>query len=362
MKYIPEEGWSRYERFMGAYQNYSPEGAMKAQSRSKLASRVATRRGFLLLMKPPHSNILVARFYVRTGPFLFPPAVPSCVRTHSERGLLIPRNTTYLDYINMPGSPVVDIRSSFGAAFIGLLVSTTLFGLTIAQTMMYFWHYRNRDPKTLKFFIAFVTIMDGFHAILCAYVIYWYLVLNFGNLENLSSSMWVLNFQIVISIIVGASVEFYYARRVYVVSQSLVCPVLIVVLVIIASFFGICELPALRSLFRPWMTFKLCLPVFTVKETVLKRFSNFHPLTWISCAGMGAGVLADLLVAASMCRSLYHMRTGFARTDSIITTLMAYSINCGLLTCILGTGMTISVKYFRSNFPFEVFLFFMTSS
>ena len=66
------------------------------------------------------------------------------------------------------------------------------------------------------------------------------------------------------------------------------------------------------------------------------------------CVGMTAGALADLLIAAAMCWSLYHKRTGFARqaypvdiyavltsmhrTDFIITTLMTYSINSGLLT------------------------------
>lgn len=64
--------------------------------------------------------------------------------------------------------------------------------------------------------------------------------------------------------------------------------------------------------------------------------------------GMPAGALADVLIAVVMCWSLYRKRTGFARqahpvdihailtfirrTDSIIATLMAYSINSGLLT------------------------------
>jgi hypothetical protein len=63
---------------------------------------------------------------------------------------------------------------------------------------------------------------------------------------------------------------------------------------------------------------------------------------------MIAGAVADLLIAASMCWYLFRKRTGFARqahpaeidavltsihrTDSIITTLMAYSINSGLVT------------------------------
>ena len=63
---------------------------------------------------------------------------------------------------------------------------------------------------------------------------------------------------------------------------------------------------------------------------------------------MTSGALADLVIAAAMCWSLYRKRTGFARqahpadiyvvltfmhrTDTIITTLMSYSIHSGLLT------------------------------
>jgi len=67
---------------------------------------------------------------------------------------------------------------------------------------------------------------------------------------------------------------------------------------------------------------------------------------------MGSTALADILIALAMCWCLYHKRTGFAkwvsclfpvvaaqvgwksmyRTDSIIMTLMSYSVNSGMLT------------------------------
>ncbi|KAI9465029.1 hypothetical protein BJY52DRAFT_1184071 [Lactarius psammicola] len=233
----------------------------------------------------------------------------------------------------MPGSPVADIRNSFGAAFVGLIVSTTLLGLTIAQTWIYYWKYRNRDPKALKIFVAFLTVMDALHTILCVYAIYWYLILNFGNLENLGSSMWALNFQILITIVVGTSVQFYYARRVHVVSQSIICPIIIVVLVVIASSLGF---------------------FFTIEEAILKQFSRFRSLTWISRAGTIAGAVADLLSAAAMCWSLYRRKTG---TDTIIMTLMVYSINSGLLT---GAAMTISFVVSPSSLIWLAILWVMS--
>ncbi|KAH8984345.1 hypothetical protein EDB92DRAFT_1887510 [Lactarius akahatsu] len=43
-----------------------------------------------------------------------------------------------------------------------------------------------------------------------------------------------------------------------------------------------------------------------------------------------------------MCWFLYHKKTGFARTDSMIMTWMTYSIQSGLLTSVLACAMLIS--------------------
>jgi hypothetical protein len=57
---------------------------------------------------------------------------------------------------------------------------------------------------------------------------------------------------------------------------------------------------------------------------------------------MIVGVLAELLAATALCWSLYWKRTGFARTDSIITILMVYAINSGLLSCVFSVAVTVS--------------------
>ncbi|KAN0141821.1 hypothetical protein V8E53_000283 [Lactarius tabidus] len=221
----------------------------------------------------------------------------------------------------MLGSPVVDIRNSFGAAFIGLLVSTALLGLTAAQTWIYYRNYGERDSKPLKYFIAFVTVLDAIHTYLCTYVIYWYLVLNFGNVENLEYVMWAQSSQVPVGMTINTAVQLYYAKRVYSVSQSLICPVVIVVLVAVVVALGI---------------------FFVERGAVLNRLSSLHSLNWALCTGMTTSAVADLLIAASMCWYLFRKRTGFARTDSIITTLMAYSINSGMVTAILAGTMAIT--------------------
>ncbi|KAH9077339.1 hypothetical protein EDB83DRAFT_2515002 [Lactarius deliciosus] len=197
----------------------------------------------------------------------------------------------------MPGSPVADIRNSIGAAFIGLVVSTTLFGLTLAQTWIYFWHYRKRDPMALKFFVAFIIAMDAFDTILSAYAIYWYLVLNFGNVENLDYVMWAMNMEFAIgagskAILLASLLTLDYMRR---------------------SGRGRDDGPVDRR--------------------------------------------GDVLV--SLPQEDRTQLTSMYRADSIITTLMAYSINSGLLTSILSLGVIISSVVSPSSMIWLAFLWVM---
>ncbi|KAH9060493.1 hypothetical protein EDB87DRAFT_611527 [Lactarius vividus] len=254
------------------------------------------------------------------------------------------------------GSPVVDIRNSYGAAFVGLLVSTTLFGLTIAQTWIYFWNYRNRDPKPLKFFVAFVTFMDALHTIMCAYGIYWYLIANFGNVGNLQYGVWAMNLQVLLSIIINISVQL----RVYIVSQSIICPIIIVVSVVIAS----CKCSRCLLEGTSVIVFIRVSVVFSIfvliKEAAHKTFSSFHSLAWMSYVGLSAVTVGDTVVATSMCWSLYHKKTGFAKSDSVIMTLMAYSINSGLLTGLLSLATTISIVVSPTSLIWLAFFWAMT--
>jgi len=228
----------------------------------------------------------------------------------------------------MPGSAIVDLSTSYGAALIGFIVSTALFGLTLGQTWVYFWHYWNKDTNALKSYVAFLTVMDTAHTIMVAYTMYWYLVLNFGNLEALSANKWFFIIQGNFGGIYSSSVQLYYARQIYLVSRSVIPPILIVSFTIIGNSLGFYD---------------------TAKQLagteVATRFKPSSP--WIIGIPIGMVGAQDIMIAGLMCWALYRKKTGIASTDSMIMTLMAYTINSGLLTSLIGLSMTIA--YIRSR-------------
>ncbi|KAH9034302.1 hypothetical protein EDB84DRAFT_71112 [Lactarius hengduanensis] len=240
----------------------------------------------------------------------------------------------------MSGHAVADIRNTYGCTFIGLIVSVMLFGIMTLQTWIYYWQYGNRDQKALKLFVAVIFLLDVLHTILCIYSVYWYLVLNFGNVEILDTSLWAMGVQVDVNVCRYITSRSFYARRVYIVGGSIVIPIIIVI-------FGTAS-------------FALGLVFLVKKLTTLKSWSRFASVAWVTDVGLGSAVVADILIAVSMCWFLYQKRTGFARTDSVITTLMTYSVHSGLLTSVLTCAVLISIAIAPSAMYSYLFFFPMS--
>ncbi|KAN0127621.1 hypothetical protein V8E53_014599 [Lactarius tabidus] len=178
----------------------------------------------------------------------------------------------------MPGHALVDIQDTYGCTFIGLAISILLFGITVCQTWIYFWHYSKRDRKPLQFFVLFIFFLDAVHTILCFYTVYWYVILNFGNTEALAYNMWAMNAQINFTALIEYLVQLFYARRIYVVSKSIIIPAIIVLLGTIYLVLALGKLDAFHFLPRRILISQLHIPVFIAQATALKAWSRYTSL------------------------------------------------------------------------------------
>jgi hypothetical protein len=81
------------------------------------------------------------------------------------------------------------LGETVGAAFIGLVGSAILYGMTNLQTYIYY----NRFPRDWVFHKVFVGVLwalDTFHLALTVHLVYHYLVKNFGNSAALINIVW----------------------------------------------------------------------------------------------------------------------------------------------------------------------------
>ncbi|OBZ69062.1 hypothetical protein A0H81_11094 [Grifola frondosa] len=276
------------------------------------------------------------------------------------------------------------IDTTFGAALVGLVVASCLYGITLLQTYGYYKYDKVAsldcvgltssrqypdDHLFVKSLVFTLLILDTLHVILCTRAIYWYLVTNFGSVDNLDITTWSMALQTdcnhVSQGLIGLIVEVFFARRVWLSKLS--------------TFILISYLPSWTTSSEPkrihnghncrvgGTTFRPGSSLYRgiLVRFTLGRFSRFGELTWVTCLGLGAAAAADILIAITMCFYLFRKRTGILRSDSVVTRLMIYSVNTGLLTSrltylsVIATICVVTFAAMPTNFVWLSFFWVM---
>ncbi|KAI0648833.1 hypothetical protein C8Q79DRAFT_1007415 [Trametes meyenii] len=212
-------------------------------------------------------------------------------------------------------SQLPSLDDTYGALFIGMCVCILLYGLTLHQTYRYFRLYPD-DRKWLKVFVLAILIIETGHTAMTAHLCYHYLVTNYFNPSALLSPSWSFRVLAPLSVAAMFLCQSFYIRRVYMIGPQYRW------LVAMAMALLLTELGFMIVLV--WQAFK----GHDVQDT--------KDVTWVVCAVYGLAVSVDSLVTGVLITVLLKSRTGFKSTDSLIQTLVIYSINSGLVTSIAG--------------------------
>ncbi|KAJ3986586.1 hypothetical protein F5890DRAFT_964758 [Lentinula detonsa] len=196
------------------------------------------------------------------------------------------------------------MNSTYGSAFVGLIVSATLYGATILQL------------------------------VLCVTALYWYLITNYNNPSVLDQLTWSMELQTDCNGVIALLVECFFARRVWLMSSNMYLVTIIVILAAIHFVLGI---------------------VFTVDSFRLVTNTEFGNLIWVTSAGIGSAAAADVIIAGALCFYLSKSRTGFKKTDSLISTLIVYSLTTGLITSLIGVVIVVTFATMPNNYIWLAF-------
>ncbi|GJJ13636.1 hypothetical protein Clacol_007892 [Clathrus columnatus] len=72
---------------------------------------------------------------------------------------------------------------------------------------------------------------------------------------------------------------------------------------------------------------------------------------WLLYTSLATAAVADGCIATFLCWQLYTKKTGFKSTDSIVKTLITFTINTGLVMTLASTAVFISVRIPRPQPP-----------
>ncbi|KAJ3556095.1 hypothetical protein NM688_g2214 [Phlebia brevispora] len=230
-------------------------------------------------------------------------------------------------------------KNTVEALFFGNAISTLLYGTASVQAYLYF--NRCKDAAWFRALIIFLWIGETVHLCLTTYTIYLYTVVGLENPTQ--STSWSLAAIEAVSTIDGTIIQVIYTYRLWLVSQKKIWLIVLIVRCLDASL-NLQPQPISLIQMVP-VVYSCCTSFFLLAESTTFGPTNaLQTYKWFMRSAIVGVVLADMLIAISLCIVLWQLRTGVERTNGVIRTLIAYSISAGVLTSLCALGILITAS------------------
>ncbi|KAF7377852.1 hypothetical protein MSAN_00208800 [Mycena sanguinolenta] len=207
------------------------------------------------------------------------------------------------------------LNNTLGALEIGILVSYMLFGVTTAQTYIYYHHFPDDSPK-LKAMVAFVWVCESAHAICIGNGLYTYTIVNYGKPERLAyafpKSLLVGAF---LTSVISAIVQGFFVFRTNLLTKKLYLCLIISVMIFL-------RLLAISAVFSLGLGVTLLVP-FEAQWG------------WLLIVGLAISAATDLTIAVVLTVSLRNQSRGVCkRTMALVDKLIAWTIETAAITSV----------------------------
>ncbi|KAL4262894.1 DUF6534 domain-containing protein [Pleurotus pulmonarius] len=240
----------------------------------------------------------------------------------------------------MSGIVPPSLGVTLGAAYLGVVASAILFGITNLQSYIYFTQYQN-DWLLQKLSVGILWFLDAFHLALTIQVVYHYLVESFGNFEAQEFIIWSFKLQIVINVVIIILVQSLYAARVWKLGRHYHVLLPWGVVVVVAAGYGVGVLLALQT-YR------------------IDTFPELVNIAWTIYLSFATSTFIDIIIAISMCFYLQRSRSGFSELNSRIVTLMQYVLASGMATSACSMAALIAYALLPNTLVFLGIEFLLT--
>ncbi|KAJ7597907.1 hypothetical protein C8J56DRAFT_330499 [Mycena floridula] len=233
-------------------------------------------------------------------------------------------------------TPRLILDTTFGAAFVGVIVGACLHGVSCVQAWYYFTHHNDRWP--LRLLVAAVFIFDTIHQILISHCVYVYLVSNFSNPTGLTVIVWSLLVEVLFNGFTALLVQSFLTVRVWRLSNKNFWITSVIFSLVLAEFSCVVSYAGIA---------------ITQDQT----FVELGKLKAISITVNALAAAGDVIIAATLCFLLHTSRTGFQRSDTMINKLIMFAVNTGLLTSLCAVASLISIVTAPNTFLYIAFFF-----
>ncbi|RDB17544.1 hypothetical protein Hypma_001182 [Hypsizygus marmoreus] len=240
----------------------------------------------------------------------------------------------------MPSLHAPTIDNTVGAAYLGVVGSAFLYGVTTLQ-MYWYYHQFDRDPWLHKYSVAILWVLDTFHLAITVHAVYVYTITGFGNVEGLQHILWSIKLQVSINVVVVLMVQSLYAYRVWILGGYHGGVLGYLVAAVVAAGFAIGIIIAYQ--------------IYTVD-----KYKELDAVGWAINASLATSTAIDFVIAGAMCFYLRKSKGSETRLNSRISRMMQYTLSSGLFTSACSLSAMFSYILLPETFIFLAVEFLLT--
>ncbi|KAI0070663.1 hypothetical protein K474DRAFT_744839 [Panus rudis PR-1116 ss-1] len=218
-----------------------------------------------------------------------------------------------------------------GGLLICFCIMFMLFGVTTCQAYIYMLNSKD-DPLWIKLMVLIVWLMETAHSAFSIRMLYFLVIIGFGNLANAQIVDWSLAPIVIL--------EGFFLRRMWILSKGSI-PLVAGTAFLLAARIG-CHTTAM---------------VLGIEVKTWEAFREDQGSNITVQVSNSLSAVVDGIIALSM---IYYLRKGqgdIEKTNDMIRRLMAYTVNSGAIMMIVSLGVTITYATAKESL---VFLGFVT--
>ncbi|KAF8871768.1 hypothetical protein BD779DRAFT_1680130 [Infundibulicybe gibba] len=223
----------------------------------------------------------------------------------------------------------INLDRTLGVLFLGSIVASMLYGIICIQAFVYLRREREKGKVVYKRLIFVLWLLDTTHLAFIVHALYHYMITYYGKPSSLESPTWSMLAQIYVTCTSDLAIRFILARRSwYMTGRNILLTLCIVSICVHVATRSIEAKDRRKVVPDAGMTSRRYYPLlFRAENTDMGKF--FQAFRYLLYLGLGSGVVADCTIAVTLSVTLWRSRTGFPRTNSIVNTLVLYTINTG---------------------------------
>ncbi|KAJ7849597.1 hypothetical protein B0H13DRAFT_2285024 [Mycena leptocephala] len=215
------------------------------------------------------------------------------------------------------------INLILGPVIIGIIINTFIFGVVFTQAVTYYTSARHKkDSWAIKGLVSWALLLDTFHSCAVMSVLWAYCITHFGDVNYLRTTPWAY-----------PTTPIFSARQVVPPLSGcyqwfLDCSASVPIQIFLA--FRVKRLSNSWPIFCVLSTLSIASGIMAfisaIRAVQVSNIKDFAALIPVVDAWLALSVLCDLSLTTLLFVFLRRSRTGFAKTDNLITRLIIQSI------------------------------------